>query len=52
MSELIPNNLEQPTGLNFEDKQSIVGFFALLLRIDKRTNPKIYEDNGSPANAN
>jgi len=29
----------------FEAKQNMVGFFDLLLLIDKRVNPKLYENN-------
>jgi len=29
----------------FEIKQNLVGFFELLLRIDKRNNPDLYENN-------
>ena len=43
---------DQTNLMSFEDKQSMVGFFALLLKIDKRINPKTYEDNGSSANPN
>ncbi|MDD2627246.1 MAG: hypothetical protein PHI87_06850 [Candidatus Methanomethylophilus sp.] len=28
---------------NFESEQSLVDFFALLLKIDKRNNPYLYE---------
>lgn len=29
-------------GLNFDATENLVGFFALLLDIDKRTNPERY----------
>lgn len=32
---------------DFEAKQNLVGFFELLLKIDKRNNPKLYENNRS-----
>lgn len=31
--------------MDFEAKQNIVGFFDLLLKIDKRNNPQIYQSN-------
>ncbi len=31
--------------VDFEAKQNIVGFFDLLLKIDKRNNPLIYQSN-------
>ena len=34
----------------FEAKQNLLGFFSLLLKIDKRLNPKNYEDNGDTNN--
>ncbi len=35
---------------DFEDEQSLLSFFSLLLKIDKRINPKNYEDNRSTNN--
>lgn len=29
--------------LNPEDKQNLVGFFALLIKVDKRINPDLYQ---------
>jgi len=29
--------------MDFEARQNIVGFFDLLLKIDKRNNPQIYQ---------
>jgi len=29
--------------LNHEDKQNLVGFFALLIKVDKRINPALYQ---------
>jgi hypothetical protein len=43
-TEQKPTNQDQE---NFEAKQNLVGFFELLLRIDKRNNPDLYENNGS-----
>ena len=31
----------------FESNQNLLGFFELLLKIDKRNNPEIYENNGN-----
>jgi len=30
---------------NFEAKQNLLGFFSLLLKIDKRNNPHLYKNN-------
>ena len=33
---------------NPQDKTNLVGFFALLIKVDKRNNPHLYKlDNGS-----
>lgn len=32
---------------DFEAKQNLVGFFELLIKIDKRNNPNLYENNRS-----
>ncbi len=32
---------------NFEEKSNIVGFFSLLLKIDKRVNRNLYKKNGT-----
>ena len=40
---------------DFEARQNLLGFFSLLLQIDKRINPHLYkkdENNGSPNNSN
>lgn len=29
--------------LSFEDKQNLIGFFSILLRVDKRVNPQNYK---------
>jgi len=29
--------------LTFEDKQNLIGFFSLLLQVDKRINPQNYK---------
>ena len=28
-----------------EDKRNLVGFFALLIKVDKRVNPALYQPN-------
>lgn len=44
--------------MDFEAKQNFVGFYALLLKIDKRNNPQNYqcneeyENNGNTNNTN
>lgn len=38
--------------LSFDDKQSLVGFFELLLKVDRRVNPNLYEDNRYSDNTN
>ena len=30
---------------NKEEKDRIVGFFSLLLKVDRRENPELYENN-------
>jgi hypothetical protein len=37
--ETLPKLLD----LSPEDKRKLVGFFALLIKVDKRTNPALYE---------
>ena len=39
--ELIKNKF--PIVSYFEDKNNLVGFFTLLLRVDKRINPHLYK---------
>ena len=58
------NNLNKPNGnyskemANFEAQQNLLGFFNLLLEIDKRNNPQNYqksqnnEDNRNTNNTN
>jgi hypothetical protein len=36
--------------IGFETKYNLLGFFDLLLKIDKRNNPKLYENNGNTNN--
>ena len=36
----------------YEATQNLAGFFALLLKIDRRINPHLYEDNGDTNNTN
>jgi hypothetical protein len=31
--------------LPVEEQRSVVGFFALLIKVDKRVNPHLYKDN-------
>lgn len=50
MSEKESKNLPSLQDMDFEAKQNILGVFGLLLRIDKRINPKNYEDNRSADN--
>lgn len=33
--------------LNPEDKRNLIGFFALLVKVDKRINPALYQLNTS-----
>ena len=45
------DDLSPPPGLkkeemNFEAKQNLLGFFSLLLKIDRRINPQNYENSG------
>jgi len=37
------NKNESAIVLKLEDKNSLVGFFALLLKVDKRINPSLYK---------
>lgn len=37
---------------NFEAGQNLTGFFRLLLEIDKRNNPNLYENNRDTNNTN
>ena len=41
------NSCKKPsdTRLEFEAKQNLLGFFDLLLRVDRRNNPKRYQNN-------
>jgi len=55
---------QEPTESDLEARKNIAGFFGLLLEIDKRLNPQLYQannqeinnkkydDNRSPNNAN
>ncbi len=43
MSEANQKNLFET--MDFETKNNFVGFFALLLKIDKRVNPELYKFN-------
>lgn len=36
----------------FEAKQNLTGFFKLLLEVDMRNNPQLYENNGNTNNSN
>ena len=37
-------NLVRPV-LDFEAEQNLLGFFSLLLEVDKRVNPQNYQNN-------
>lgn len=43
MSETKQENLFE--NMDFEARNNFVGFFALLLKIDKRVNPELYKFN-------
>lgn len=53
---MVSENTEENQEENdFEARQNLLGFFSLLLKIDKRINPHLYkkdENNGSPNNPN
>ena len=38
------------TSEQFEAKQNLTGFFKLLLEVDMRNNPQLYENNGNTNN--
>jgi len=47
------NNEQRQGYFDFEARQNLLGFFSLLLQIDKRINPHLYkkdENNRSPNN--
>ena len=50
MSEAI-NKTEPLASLPFDDRQCLTGFFELLLKVDRRINPHLYEDNRDPNHA-
>lgn len=39
------NKINEPNDHSFEDKQSLIGLFNLLIKIDKRINPDNYRFN-------
>jgi len=41
---------EQLRNMDYEARQNLVGFVDLLLKIDMRVNPHLYEDNGDTDN--
>ncbi len=45
MSEAKQENLLE--NMDFEAKNNFVGFYALLLKIDKRVNPQLYENENN-----
>ena len=48
MSEKLElNNLNNE---QFEAKHNLTGFFSLLLEVDMRNNPQLYENNGNTNN--
>jgi hypothetical protein len=42
MQQNKPNNFKT---LNISEKQKLVSFFALLMKIDMRVNPNLYKNN-------
>jgi len=38
------------TSEQFEAKHNLTGFFKLLLEVDMRNNPQLYENNGNTNN--
>jgi len=36
----------------FEERHNLTGFFELLLKIDMRVNPHLYENKGNSNNSN
>lgn len=38
--------------LDFEAKQNLLGFFSLLLQVDRRNNPERYKENNDNKNQN
>jgi hypothetical protein len=38
-------SIEKPILLTPEDKSQLVGFFALLIKVDKRINPHLYQSS-------
>ncbi len=47
MQPFFDEQIEGPkdSELNPEDKRNLVGFFALLVKVDKRINPHLYKSN-------
>lgn len=43
---------EKQNNFELEAKYNLTAFFKLLLEIDTRNNPHIYENNGNPNNTN
>lgn len=50
------NNIQKensaPGDIDFESRQNLVGLFELLLTIDKRVNPEIYNNKEDKDNEN
>jgi hypothetical protein len=38
--------------LNEIERNNVLGFFGLLLKVDKRVNPHLYANNGNTSNTN
>lgn len=38
--------------LNEIEQNNLLGFFGLLLKVDKRVNPHLYANNGNTSNTN
>lgn len=51
MLKSIKNPKRKKEQLKFESNHNLHGFFDLLLKIDKRNNPKLYENNGNTNNS-
>jgi hypothetical protein len=46
----IPDRSDNLSAKQFEAKHNLTGFFKLLLEVDMRLNPHLYEDNGNTNN--
>ena len=48
--DLFEKRIESVEELDFESKENLVGFFALLQKIDMRVNPELYKKKLSTNN--